>query len=1060
MRTSLPTPASLSLQRPTAADDLKELGWYNEESLELLRQLSGAADPDLALNTLIRLVGNLDDAERAEFDRSMREHRELRVRLIALLGGSTALGDHLVAHPETWRSLKEPMPTKEEMLRLMLGAVDARPARFAEDVSAQPAAENCSEVGMYVACMAGTEAERALKVAYRSIIMRIAAADLAGTYPETSRRSGLEMVAFKTVSARLSDAADAALTAGLAVAAAGVYGEDPLDCALGVIAMGKCGARELNYISDVDVIFVAEPATPKATRLASELIRIGGKAFFEVDAALRPEGKRGALVRTLESHVSYYKRWAETWEFQALLKARPLTGDMELGRRYIEALDPMVWEASQRDNFVEGVQHMRSRVLNNVPSDMQERELKLGRGGLRDVEFAVQLLQMVHGRVDETLRTKATVSALEALIDAGYVGREDGKVLIEDYEFLRTIEHRLQLQRLRRTHALPKPEDTTALRWLARSAGLRGEGRGTSAETLLKKLKRVSIQVRGLHTRLFYRPLLGSVAALDSGTLTLSKESAKLQLAALGYQFPDRAYEHLTALASGSSRKAKIQAMLLPTLMEWLGDTANPDQGLLNYRKLSDAAYDRTWFLRTLRDEGIVGQRLMKVLGTSPYAANLVVSAPEVLKLFSDSAKGPRLLEQSPETIAKSLRAAAARHDDPDRAITVARSLRRVELARIASADLLGLIDVQTVCASLSEIWDAVLDAALAAEIRGSVHKGEVDKPLARIAVIGMGRLGGKELGYGSDADVMFVAEPVESVGENEALMWAKRIVDRMRRRLSKPSSDPSLEVDLGLRPEGKSGAVARTVESYQRYYSSWGAVWEKQALLRATDIAGDKELGVQFLAAIDEFRYPPEGVDEKTVREVRRMKARVDNERLPRGADRKTHTKLGRGALTDIEWTVQLVSMLEAHKHPALHTTSTLEALDVMEHEGIVDAEKVQILRSAWLAATRARNALVLVRGKRTDQLPQPGPQLAETAAAAGWNPMNYQEFLEDYLKKTRRARQVVDEVFWGESTISDEIADSEGMEHRFGPMGSFSGGGQQRPQQMRRIPQGSERF
>lgn len=1028
MRTTLPTPASLSLHRETARADLEELGWYNEESLELLRQLSGAADPDLALNQLIRLQRALIDVsldpslQWDECERCMRIDHAFRVKLIALLGGSSTLGDHLVATPETWRELVEPIPTKEEMLRGLLGAVDARPAESTDELGMLPASENLDEVGVYRAGITGVAAQRAVKTAYRTIIMRIAAADLAGTYPATAKRSGLDLVPFKEISARLSDAADAALTAALAVAVATVYGDEPVDTSLAIIAMGKCGARELNYISDVDVIFVAEPASARATRLASEVIGLGGKAFFEVDAALRPEGKQGALVRTLESHVSYYQRWAETWEFQALLKARAQTGDMALGERYIEAVSPMVWEASQRENFVEGVQHMRSRVLENVPGEMRERELKLGRGGLRDVEFAVQLLQMVHGRVDESIRVPATVSALEALVHAGYVGREDGAVLIEDYEFLRTIEHRLQLQRLRRTHALPKEDDEKAMRWLARSAGLLGTGRGTSAQTLMAKLKKVSIQVRGLHTRLFYRPLLGSVAALDSGTLTLSSEAAKLQLAALGYQFPDRAYEHLTALAAGNSRKAKIQAMLLPTLMEWLGDTANPDQGLLNYRKLSDAAYDRTWFLRMLRDEGVVGQRLMKILGTSPYAANLIVSAPEVVKLLGDSAQGPRLLEQSSATIASSLRAAASRHHNPERAIMVARALRRVELARIAAADLLGLIDVRTVCAHLSEVWNAVLDAALAAEIRGSVHSGEVGQPLARIAVIGMGRLGGAELGYGSDADVMFVAEPTGTVAENDALVWAKKIVDRMRRRLSKPSSDPGLEVDLGLRPEGKSGAVARTIESYTRYYSSWGDVWEKQALLRASTIAGDEEIGERFLAAIDEFRYPEGGVDEKTVREVRRMKARVDNERLPRGADRKTHTKLGRGALTDIEWTVQLVTMLEAHNHPALHTTSTLEALDAMEKDSILDRDKVAMLRDAWLTATKARNALVLVRGKRTDQLPQPGPQLAETAAAAGWPASSYQEFLEDYLKKTRRARQVVDEVFWGESNLGDE--------------------------------------
>lgn len=203
------------------------------------------------------------------------------------------------------------------------------------------------------------------------------------------------------------------------------------------------------------------------------------------------------------------------------------------------------------------------------------------------------------------------------------------------------------------------------------------------------------------------------------------------------------------------------------------------------------------------------------------------------------------------------------------------------------------------------------------------------------------------------------------------------------------------------------------------KYYEKWGETWEIQALLRAAWVAGDKELGIQFLEAIDRFRYPDTGATDAQIREVRRMKARVDNERLPRGADRNTHTKLGRGALTDIEWTVQLLTMLHAHEHPELHNTSTLEVLDVVEEKAIINPQQAQTLREAWLTATAARNALVLVKGKRSDQLPPPGPQLAQVAGASGWEPTEYQEYLDYYLKITRKSRQVVDEVFWGLDSV-----------------------------------------
>lgn len=1047
-RQAVPRPAALGLRADDRTlEDLKNLGWYNSKSLELLWGLAGAADPNLALGTIVRLKAALDELDKKEeldkwatweaLDSTMRRQIPLRTRMFALLGGSSMLGDHLVAHPENWIQLQADLPTQADMFREMLTSVGAQPEvpelTDAENIEREqdldyryptPASPDLEGPGLYRASMVDRDAEVAMQLAYRNLIMRIAAVDLAGTYPQGPRRPGQSELPFRQVSEALSDLADAALTTSLSVAVAKIFPSKPVSTRLAVIAMGKCGAQELNYISDVDVIFVAEPADAKATRLAGEFIRISSRTFFEVDAALRPEGKSGALVRTLDSHIAYYKRWAETWEFQALLKARPMTGDIDLGNEYVESLAPMVWTASQRDDFVHDVQRMRDRVVQNVPKDLRARELKLGTGGLRDVEFAVQLLQLVHGRYDDSLRVLPTVKALDALVEAGYVGREDGSSLIQAYEFMRLLEHRLQLQRMRRTHLLPAPDEYEQLRWLSRASGITGQGGNDAVKPLQKRVRSTSTLIHTLHNKLFFRPLLNSVVEQDIGTIQLSADAAKRQLAALGYHYPDRAYDHLSSLASGNSRKAKIQAMLLPTLLEWLSTTSDPDAGLLNYRKLSEELHDKPWFLRTLRDEGVVGQRLMRVLGTSPYVSDLLMSAPETIRLYSDGARGPKLLDINPETVGRSLVAAAGRQDNPDKAIGVARALRRTELARVASADLFGLMDVQDVCRSLSIVWDKVLEAALQAEIRSWQKAHPEEKPPAKIAVIGMGRLGGAELGYGSDADVMFVCEQTtdedgELVSdETTAVKWATQICDALRRRLSKPSQDPPLEVDVDLRPEGRSGAIVRTLDSYIKYYERWGETWEMQALLRATDIAGDKDLGIRFLHAIDPMRYPSGGASKKMVQEVRRMKARVDDERLPRGADRRTHTKLGYGALTDIEWTVQLLIFLHAHEIPGLHNTSTLECLDVLEKEEILSEADAEALRLAWLTATKARNALVLTRGKRTDQLPQPGPQLAPVAGAAGWDPMDSNTFMENYLRITRHARRVVDRVFWGEET------------------------------------------
>ena len=738
--------------------------------------------------------------------------------------------------------------------------------------------------------------------------------------------------------------------------------------------------------------------------------------IFEVDAALRPEGKRGQLVRTLDSHVAYYQRWAKTWEFQALLKARPAVGDAELGEKYMAALMPMVWTACEREDFVPDVQAMRRRVVENVPAEVRDREIKLGYGGLRDVEFAVQLLQLVHGRNDDALHVKSTLDALAALASGGYIGRDDAANMRASYEFLRLLEHRLQLQRLKRTHMLPAPDDDEALRWLARAAHVRPDGTHDALGVLREELKRHSVRVSRLHAKLFYQPLLESLGGSMEFAEGMSSEAAERQLAALGYQSSRAALTHLSALTTQSGRRGRVQAVLLPTLLDWLSDTPDPDAGLLAYRKLSDAMADQRWFLATLRDESSVAKRLMRVLGTSAYVPELLIRAPEVIAAYADGPVGPKLLDTDPDQVAKALVAAAGRQSDPVKAIASARTLRRRELARIASADLLGMLDVRDVCKALTSIWVAVLQAAMDAVIRDNLPGNDSGGVApASIAVIGMGRLGGGELGYGSDADVIFVCEPAAGVEETIAVKWSVSIAEQVRALLGTPSADPPLEVDANLRPEGRNGPLVRTLASYEAYYRQWAQAWEVQALLRAHRVAGDPELGERFLLMIDATRYPSGGISAETVQEIRRIKARVDAERLPRGADPNTHTKLGRGGLADIEWTVQLLQLRFADKLPALHNTSTLEALDAIGAAELIAEGDVDQLREAWLLATRARNALVQVRGKPVDQLPGPGRQLNAVAVAAGWPNDDGSEFLDNYLRVTRRAKAVVRKVFGG---------------------------------------------
>ncbi|WP_318218296.1 bifunctional [glutamine synthetase] adenylyltransferase/[glutamine synthetase]-adenylyl-L-tyrosine phosphorylase [Streptomyces sp. SCL15-6] len=957
----------------------------------LLEALGATADPDLALHGLVRLLeAQPDPTARRELLDTLIAAKPLRDRLLGVLGASEALADHLARHAGDWQALVTYEPRD-----LHRGV-----AEFEDG-------------------LAGATDPVSLRVAYRRCLLSIAARDVCGT------------IDVAETAAELADLATATLRAALRLAEEAAP-EDAAQCRLAVIAMGKCGGHELNYVSDVDVIFVGEPAEGTAeadetkalraaTSLASHMMRICSETTVEgtiwpVDANLRPEGRNGPLVRTLSSHVAYYQRWAKTWEFQALLKARPVAGDLALGGEYVAALQPLVWQAAERENFVADVQKMRRRVVENIPVAEVDRQLKLGPGGLRDVEFAVQLLQLVHGRADTSLRSGTTLDALKALAAGGYVGRADAAQLDEAYRFLRSMEHRIQLHRLRRTHLVP--EDEADLRRLGRSLGLRND----PVTGLLREWRRHAAVVRRLHEKLFYRPLLDAVAQLAPGETRLRPDAARERLVALGYADPAAALRHLEALASGVTRKAAIQRTLLPVLLGWFADSADPDAGLLNFRKVSDALGKTPWYLRLLRDEGAAAENLARVLSAGRLAPDLLMRAPEAVALLGDGDAGG-LAPRGRAQLEQEILAAVRRADGAVQAVTAARGVRRRELFRTAAADIVGSYgtEAQPVEADQGALVDrvgaAVSDltaATLAGTLRAVVREGWGDTLPTRFAVIGMGRFGGHELGYGSDADVLFVHEPRDGVDEREAADAANKVVAEMRRLLQVPSADPPLIVDADLRPEGKSGPLVRTLKSYAAYYRRWSLTWESHALLRAEFVAGDEDLGRRFTELVDPLRYPAHGLSEEAVREIRRLKARMESERLPRGADPKLHTKLGPGGLSDVEWTVQLMQLRHGHAEPGLRTTRTRQALAAASRAGLISEENAATLDEAWVLATRVRNAVMLVRGRAGDTFPTDPRELAAVGRYLGHGPGHAGDMLDAYRRTARRARAVVEDLFY----------------------------------------------
>ena len=912
------------------------------------------------------------DAKRTD---ALLRNEDAARRLLEVLGASEALAIFLERHPEQLPVLGRAMnapPTADRYRAELVAAVDGR---------------------------TGEEARNALRLAYRRELTRLAAWDL--DHPEP-----IEIV--PVVAAALADLAGAALDAALLIARGEVRfpADEVAATRLAIVGMGKAGARELNYLSDVDVIYVAAGdgipdarAIEIATRLAVDATHAIQELaveppLWEVDANLRPEGKDGALVRSLESHLAYYDRWAKSWEFQALLKARPLAGDLELGERFVAGVAPKVWSASSREGFVESVQKMRERVLEHIPRDEVDVQLKLGPGGLRDVEFTIQLLQLVHGQADDGIRQRSTLDALAALAGRGYIGRAEASEFARDYRFLRLLEHRIQLSRLRRTHLMPRGE--AEQRALARGSRL-----ATRADELLDAWRQVQQGVRSLHERLFYRPLLSAVASLPEDGYALTSEQAEARLAAIGFQDPRGALRHIAALTGGVSRRAAIQRTLLPVMLQWFAEGADPDYGLLVFRRLSDDLGESYWFLRMLRDSSGAAQRLTHVLASSRFVGGLFERIPEATAwLENDAELRPRpLIDLLDETEATIARYAA----DPDAAAKSLRTARRREVLRLSLAAILGLVSVEELGVALSDVMTAILTGVL--RLAHPADDG------IEFGIVAMGRYGGAELGFGSDADVMYVYRASGADAEG-AQKRAEHIVHELK-RLTEDLRLP-LELDLGLRPEGKNGAIVRSLESYRAYYARWSLTWEAQALLRARGVAGDAALLADFESMADAVRYPA-AIGPDAVREVKRIKARVEAERLPQGADPARHLKLGRGSLSDVEWLVQLLQLEHAHAIPQLRTTSTLGALRAAAENGLIAEADADRLRAAWLIASRARSAMTLWTAKTADVLPTDRRALEGVARLLEYPPHSASRLDDDYLRTTRLARQVFERLFYG---------------------------------------------
>jgi glutamate-ammonia-ligase adenylyltransferase len=835
------------------------------------------------------------------------------------------------------------------------------------------------------ALLTAEDPPRALRRWKRAELTRVAGRDLLG------------LADLRTVARELAALADACLDVALELAAP--------DVPMAVIGMGKLGGAELNYASDVDVLFVhGDGATEAAERAARHVLRIMSEPtadgiVFRIDADLRPEGRAGALSRSLVSYDAYWERWASTWELQALIKARPVAGDAALAGQFMDHVRGVVWPDVLSANAVSDVRDMKSRTEAMLRrKGMDDREVKRGTGGIRDIEFAVQLLQLVHGRHDVSVRERSTLDALEALARGGYVTTDDARVLDDAYVWMRTVEHRLQLVDEHQTHTIP---DADAPRvHLARVLGFRDHLNVSAVEAFDAEHQRQRSRVRAIHEKLFFAPVLDTLAGIGP----LPEAAAEERLTAFGFRDIAQTRAALNELAGGLTRRSRVMQQLLPAILEWLSEAPDPDLGLLQLRRLTEGYTRSSTFARRFRETPVTAQRTARILGSSRVLGLALHRQPDFVDALADDTLLGRGATHD-ELVADALDTLDWRGDESGRVAGLRRFKRR-QLLRIGARDVLGFAELADVEREMSNLADATVEAALRSR-----------EPEIPFAVIGVGRLGGRELSYASDLDLLFVYAGTTAADFDRAERIAERLVADIGATTTEGSA---FRVDARLRPEGKQGALARSPYGYRAYYERWGQTWEFQALTRARPVAGDLELGAAFIELAHEYTYRnPFPVEWR--REIRRMKARIERERVPAGEDPRFHLKLGRGSLSDVEFTVQLLQLEHGGADATVRDPSTLRALEALAERAYLAREDADHLGAAYVLCERARNARYLLTGLPGDALPVDGDEAERLGRMLGYDARPSQTLREEYRRLTRRARGVVERVFYGRSDRRD---------------------------------------
>ena len=793
-----------------------------------------------------------------------------------------------------------------------------------------------------------------------------------------------------------------------------------------VLAMGKLGANELNLSSDIDLIYLydapdTQSAAVASARIGELLTEILSDGCFRVDLRLRPGGRSSPLVVPFEGALSFYQNHGQTWERAALLRARPVAGAIALGERLVADLASFVYRRFLDFDTLRQLRAMKHQIEAELRSpDMIARNIKLGRGGIRELEFVAHSLTLIYGGRDPRIRTGNALSALRRLDTYGYMAQDRATALAEAYILLRDVEHKLQVAAGMQTQTLPS--DPAALRALAARMGF-GKDAGGAAR-LVDALERR----RALIASQFRETLAGgdeeshpdvTPQAVSAWSHATEHNMTVPLLAHLGYAQPEESAAHLEALWRGpehwtqSSRRRELLDTLGPLLIDEMRSLADPDLAIMNLASFIAAVGARTSFLGLLEQHPVTRRVLLRLFASSRYLSAIFIRHPDMLDTLvrSDLVRARRTLTELKEEVADLVSASP----DFEGRLDALRAFRHQEFLRIAIADLAGELQLPDVEAELTNLAEAVLSESL--EIaRAEVAARAAIPATLRMAILAMGRLGAGEMTYNSDLDLIFVYD--DSSGASDSAAIAARIAQKLIAVLeSRTREGYGYKLDLRLRPSGNQGPLVTSLQGFISYHRKSSAIWERQSLVRARVVAGNPALGAEVEAARQEFVFS-RGLEAADVEEIAAMRERMANEIGVEDKNR-LNLKQGKGGLIDVEFLTQMMALRHGKDHPALRARNTRALLAALHHTGLIAPADAAVLQDNFYFLARLENRLRIENDQPAWAVPTDHAALLPLARRMGFQGHDGPErLLKELHERRTKIHQVFEKYFAAESS------------------------------------------